>query len=115
MKNDEVVSTTPALSEFDKAQTICFNLLDVEKDIIELRGTGNNGREISINLIDGGMTKQLFFGQNADEPWIYIDGNLNQCTSDGNEKEESTNVLKIQNGIVIQSPCVDRGLVEFYI
>ena len=109
MKNDEVVSTTPAFSEFDKAQTICFDLFDVEKDIIELRGTGNNGREISINLIDGGMTKQLFFGQNADEPWIYIDSNLIQCTSDGPEDEESTNVLKIQNGIIIQSACIVRN------
>ena len=84
-------------------------MFDVEKDIIELRGTGNNGREISINLIDGGMTKQLFFGQNADEPWIYIDSNLIQCTSDGPEDEESTNVLKIQNGIIIQSACIVRN------
>ena len=108
MKNEEVISTIPALSEFDKAQTICFNSLDVEKDIIELRSTGNNGREISINLIDGGVTTQLLFGSNADEPWIYIDGNLIQCTSDGPEDEESTNVLKIQNGIIIQSACIGR-------
>ena len=111
MKNDAVVSTTPSFSDFVKTQTTCFDLFDVQKDIIELRSTGNDGREISINLIDREGTKQLFFGPNADEPWIYIDGNLNQCTSDGTEKEESTNVLKIQNGIVIQSPCVDRGLV----
>ena len=109
MKNEEVISTIPALSEFDKPQTICFNLLDVEKDIIELRSTGNNGREISINLIDGGVTTQLLFGSNADEPWIYIDGNLIQCTSDGPEDEESTNVLKIQNGIIIQSACIGRN------
>ena len=108
MKNDKVVSTTPSLSDFDKTQTICFDLFDVQKDIIELRSTGNNGREISINLIDGEGTKQLLFGPNADEPWIYIDGNLKQCTSDGTEDEESTNVLKIQNGNVIQSSCIGR-------
>ena len=105
MKNDEVVSTTPAFSEFDKAQTICFDLFDVEKDIIELRGTGNNGREISINLIDEGVTTQLLFGPNADKPWIYIDDNQIECTSD----EESTNVLKIQNGVIIQSACIVRN------
>ena len=109
MKNDEVVSTIPALSEFDKPQTICFDLFDVQKDIIELRSTGNNGREISINLIDAGGTKQLLFGPNADEPWIYIDGNLIQCTSDGPEDGESTYVLKIQNGIIIQSACIGRN------
>jgi len=106
LKNDEVVATTPALSEFDKAQIICFDLFDVEKDIIELRSTGKDGREISINLIDEGVTKQLLFGLNADKPWIYIDGNQIQCTSDGREDEESTNVLKIQNGIIIESACI---------
>ena len=108
MKNGKVVSTIPALSEFDKAETFCFELFDVEKDIIELRSTGKNGREISINLIDGGVTRQLLFGPNADKPWIYIDDNQIQCTSD----EESTNVLKIKNGIIIQSACIGRELTQ---
>ena len=112
MKNGEVVATTPDLSKFDKTQIICFDFFDVEKDIIDFRSTGNNGREISINLINKGVTTQLFFGPNSNEPWIYIDDNLIQCTSNGPEDEESTNILTVQNGIIIQSACKGRDLTQ---
>ena len=71
-------------------------------DIIELRNTGNDGVDITINLINNGTTSQLEgFGLYANLNWIAIDGNHNECSHD----VEASRFLKIQNGEIVESVC----------
>ena len=73
----------------------------METDILELRKSGDDGVEISVNLINNGDITRLHFGQNADLDLIEIDSGSVDC----GETYEEANAIKIQNGVVIQSPC----------
>ena len=71
-------------------------------DIIELRNTGNDGSDISINLINNGVPFQLEgFGPGANLNYIEIDGDNNICRYD----VEASSFLKIQNGKILESEC----------
>ena len=71
-------------------------------DIIELRNTGNDGVDITINLINNGTTSQFEgFGLYANLNFIAIDGDYNQCR----HNVEASSFLKIQNGKIVESQC----------
>ena len=74
----------------------------MENDILELRKSGDDGVEISVNLIKNGDITRLHFGQHNDLDLIEIDSGSEDCE----ETFEEANAIKIQNGVIIQSPCV---------
>ena len=108
LKNDLTVTTIPA--KFTQPQKICFSDSDFKNDIIELRHTGNDGVTIKVNLIEAGKTKPLKFGKNQDLNVLRIDGEAK--SSMGwlcGENVESTGSLKVKDGNIIQSECVNLG------
>ena len=91
----------------DSNQThlICFDRFNMEQDVFELKyGSGNNSMEISVNLINRGVSKKLHFGKNANLDSTIIDENNLSCRED----QEITNVIRIQNGTIIESECVGK-------
>ena len=102
LKNNQVVDKTPRLNDFNDAHRTCFDSFLPSHDIIELRNGGTNGVRISLNLINHGISTQLFFGQNADLTSVVIDGNNNECS----ELKEITSAIKIHDGRIIQSECI---------
>ena len=113
-KDLTVIDSTPAFFAFDKPHKTCFNSIDVEKDIIELRHEGgSNAVTISIKLINKGHAQQLYFGPSADKIGIAIDGNNFQCSEKGHHVPghvpdigEVAFSVEIQNGTIIRSQCV---------
>ena len=77
LKNNQVVDKTPRLNDFNDAHRTCFDSFLPSHDIIELRNGGKNGVKISLNLINHGITTQLFFGKNADSIMNQFKGNSN--------------------------------------
>ena len=105
MRNDQAVTSIP--KGFTQAQKICFPDLNSRDDIIELRHGGHDGVSISVNLIEAGNTTPLKFGKNQDLDVLRIDSAA--TSSMGwicKETVESTGILKIQNGKIIESECV---------
>lgn len=91
--------------ESTQTHLICFDRFDVEQDVFELKyGSGNNSMEISVNLINRGVSKKLHFGKNANLDSTVIDENNLSCRED----QEITNVIRIQNGTIIESECVGK-------
>ena len=95
----------------------CFNKNDepnVTNDIFEIRHAGgNDGTSIHVSIIDEETREDLLFGQNADIDYIIIDGALDSSGRglDGlfcNDNSEASFSLKIQNGAIIESECVQR-------
>ena len=79
-------------------------------DIIELRSTGNDGADISINLINNGMKTELVgFGLNADLNFVEIDGDYSFCYSNN----ESASFIKIQNGQILKSKCLGKSTSRY--
>ena len=101
LKNDEYVGRTPAKRSFIKSHNQCFNSFDVENDILELKRGGDDGVEISVNLVNNGIISKLQFGRNADLDLIEIDSSHDAC----GESFESANAIRIQNGVIIKSAC----------
>ena len=97
-----MVDKTPRLNDFNAAHRTCFDSFLPSHDIIELRNGGKNGVRISLNLINHGITTQLFFGKNADLTSVVIDGNNKQCS----KKKEITSAIGIRDGEIIKSACV---------
>ena len=95
----------------------CFNKNDdpnVANDIFEIRHAGgNDGTSIHVSIIDEETREDLLFGQNADIDYIIIDGPSDSSGTglDGfmcYDDREATSSLKIQNGVIIESECVQR-------
>ena len=108
LKNHQVVDKTPRLNDFNDAHRTCFDSFLPSHDIIELQNGGKNGVRISLNLINHGISTQLFFGQNADLTSVVIDGNNNECS----ELKEITSAIKIHDGRIVQSECT--GLFTYF-
>ena len=104
LKNEEIVDIIPAYRTNGAIHMKCFDTFDVENDILEFRPTGSNGVSISINLNNDGTITQLLFGYHGSIDWIELDINGLRCDDDS----EVTNLVKIQNGQVIESNCVIR-------
>ena len=101
LKNGHVFDITPAQKDFVETHRTCFDSFDLENDIIELQNGGMHSVTISVNLINGEVTKQLLFGPHANMNWLVID-NGEWCR----KKEEKASVVRIQNGIITKSACV---------
>ena len=102
LKNNQVVDKTPHESDFNQAHRYCFDSFLPSDDIIELRHGGTNGVRISLGLIYGGISTQLFFGPNADLSSVAIDEDDNKCS----ETNEVTSKIRIQDGKIIESECL---------
>ena len=102
LKNNEVVEKTPHGSNFNQPHRTCFDSFLPRNDIIELRNGGTDGVRISLGLIYGGISTQLFFGPNADLSSVVIDENDNECIA----KNEVTSKIRIQDGKIIESECL---------
>ena len=72
-------------------------------DIVELRSGGWDAVTISVNLIHNGTTTRLRFGENEDLNEMSMDS-FNKCSVN----REVAVAIKIQNGVIIKSPCVIR-------
>ena len=101
---------TPGKRSFKKSHIQCFNSFDAENDILELRRGGDDGVEISVNLVDNGIISKLQFGRNADLDIVEIDTSQDVC----GESFESANAIRIQNGVIIKSACVNRDLTGLF-
>ena len=101
---------TPAKRSFIKSHHQCFNSFDAENDILELRRGGDDGVEISVNLVNNGIISKLQFGRNADLDIVEIDTSQDIC----GESFESANAVRIQNGVIIKSACVNRDLTGLF-
>ena len=110
LKNHQVIDTTPRLNDFNAAHRTCFNSFLPSDDIIELRNGGNDGVQISIELITNGIKTQLFFGENADLTSVIIDGNNTEC----GEQIEKTSAIKINDGAIIESECIGLFILITY-
>jgi len=119
VKNHEIFDITPSHDNFINTHETCFYSLDIENDIIELHNGGNDGVEISVNLIFNGMTTQLLFGPNAESTRTAIDGNGFRCKSAEEMKSEGlgddslseiSQFIRIQNGKIIQSACTGLSI-----
>ena len=109
LKNGEPVESVDDIPS-DHTDNIerCFESFDVENDIIELKNTGNDGADISINLInDGVITPLEGFGSNSNLAIITIDGNQNACESN----HESAPFIRIRNGKILESKCVGKLII----
>ena len=77
----------------------------MENDIIELRKTGDDGADITINLIYNGVSTPLEgFGSNKNLNMITIDGNQHTCAID----KEIAPFIRIRNGKILESKCVGK-------
>ena len=92
---------TPGKRSFKKSHIQCFNSFDAENDILELRRGGDDGVEISVNLVNNGIISKLRFGRNADLDLVEIDSGHDKC----GKSFESANAIRIQNGVIIKSAC----------
>ena len=101
-KNNQLFEKTPDGSNFNQPHRSCFYSFPSSDDIIELRNGGTDGVRISLGLIYGGISTQLFFGPNADLFSVVIDKNNNECS----EKNEITSKIRIQDGKIIESECL---------
>ena len=101
LKNGQVVDITPEQKDFVETHKTCFDSFDVKNDIIELQNGGIHSVTISVNLINGEVTKQLLFGKHANMNWLFIDTG-EWCR----EQDEKASVVRIQNGIITKSACV---------
>ena len=117
LKNHELFDITPSHDKFINTHETCFYAIDIENDIIELQYGGTDAVQISINLINEGVTTQLLFGPNAKSTWIAIDGNGFRCNLAEDMELESAGVvhvgevsqfIRIQNGKIIQSACTGK-------
>ena len=91
--------------DLTQTHSTCFDLFDVEQDVFELKyGSGNSSMEISVNLINRGVSKKLHFGKNGNLDSTVIDENNLSCRED----QEITNVIRIQNGTIIESECAGK-------
>ena len=93
----------------------CFDKNDypnVANDIFGIRAGGDDGIGIHVSIIDEETRKDLLFGQNADIDFIIIDSSIgsSQTGTDGNycyDYREGAASIKIQNGAIIESKCVE--------
>ena len=105
--NTTVIDSPPAFSAFYKPHKTCLNSIDEEKDIVELR-PGLDARTISVKLINKGHAQHLYFGPNADQIGIAIDGNNFRCSEKADVPDigEVAFFVEIQNGTITRSQCV---------
>ena len=112
MKNDVVEATIPAKPNFTSTRKTCWDDFYFQNDIVEIRHNGgDDGVSIKVNLINQGVSTKLLFGSNADIDWIILDSDQNDGNygDDGNwclSSNEAAYAVKIQNGQIIQSQCV---------
>ena len=93
MKNDKVVDIILGNKNSTETQMTCFDSFDIETDIYELQyGESIIDKEISVNLINKGVIKQLAVGLNFEDP-ICLPGKI------------STPSITIQNETLIASKC----------
>ena len=86
---------------FNEVHRTCFDLFFPSHDMIELRNGGENGVQISLNIINNEKSTQLLFGPNADLTSVFIDVNNNECS----EQNEITSAITIHDGKIIKSEC----------
>ena len=102
-KNGKIVDKTPSFSRFEGSHVNCFDSFDAVNDILVLRSGGWDAVAISVNLIHNGTTTRLRFGENENLKEMSMD-NFNKCSVN----KEVADAIKIQNGVIIESPCVIR-------
>ena len=96
---------------YDKNNPPNFQL---DTAIFEIQPTGIDGVSIKVNIDDEGSITPLYFGENADLDTIFINvdnPSIIGCPSSygtGQATGEATSSLKIQNGVIIESECVQR-------
>ena len=101
LKNDQVVDTIRDLN-FNEVHRTCFDLFFPSHDMIELRNGGENGFQISLNIINNEKSTPLRFGPNADLTSVFLDVNNNRCS----EQIEITSAITIHDGRIIKSECI---------
>ena len=116
-RNDQLVNTT--LFVEDQIDRICFDSIDIENDIIEIRSEGIFNEDyiyqyndfhfavFNFLFINGEVTK-LLLGSN-EQPEVFL-GNFLLCFDD---YEQYVPAIKIKNETVIESDC--KGLFKFSI
>ena len=112
LRNGVVVETIPY--RFTSTIRTCLDSFDFGNEIIELRFNGvNDGVQVHVDLINEGVTTRLLFGSNADVDFIAFDSTLNSGDAYGDDglycmtTKEATDVLKIRNGNIIESECIN--------
>ena len=100
-----MVDTVSEYADSTHTHLTCFDQFDMAHDVFELRhGGGKNSMEISVNLINQGELTKLYFGENANLTSIAVAGSNLACQVN----KEATDVIRIQNGTVIESECVGK-------
>ena len=116
--NDEEVNRIPAFADFSSEHVECYNKNDYpnEAPIYEIQPTGLDGVSITVTVDDEGSLTPLYFGENTDLDFIFMnvenpDVDIIGCPSSygtGEATAEASSTLKIQNGVIIESECVQR-------
>ena len=100
----------------------CFDYIDIQKDIIEIKNKGENEVSakkdliiqfknvfkfmMSVKIIDKGKPHDLKFGLNKDIDVISINEKNQSCTVDFEEAA----FIRVKNGTVIFSECVQASI-----
>ena len=114
--NDEEVGRIPANEGFSSEHVECYDKNDYpnEAPIYEIQPTGLDGVSITVTVDDEGSLTPLYFGENTDLDFIFMnvenpDVDIIGCPSSygtGEATAEASSTLKIQNGVIIESECV---------
>ena len=64
---------------------------------------GDDGVAVNVNIDNAGTKTKLLFGSNVDLESVRIDGDTLSCT----QTEETAYAIKIQNGVIIKSQCIN--------
>ena len=100
-----MVDTISGNDDLTHTHSICFDVFDEAQDVFELRHDGGNSSlEISVNLINKGESTSLYFGKNANLTSITVAEHNKTCLED----LAVTDVIRIQNGTIIESGCVGK-------
>ena len=119
MHNDQEIGT---LAEGFEDFYRCFIKNDepnVANDIFEIRHNGgDDGASIHVSIVDEGTRTDLLFGPNADLDSITMDSSSVWSAvahipgRDGNyclKESEAASSIKFQNGVIIESECVEAS------
>ena len=94
---------------YDKNNPSNFQL---DTAIFEIQPTGIDGVSIEVNIDDEGSITPLYFGENADLDTIFINVDNPSIIGCPSVYGEATSSLKIQNGVIIESECVQLYCLE---
>ena len=111
LRSGVFIKTIP--ENFASTIRTCFDYFDFKNEILTLYFNGFGvGVHIHVDLINEGVTTRLLFGSNAEVDYISLDSTYNTGAYGENglyclTTREATDVLKIQNGKIIESECIN--------